>query len=285
MANILALAGKKQSGKNTSANWLLGIAMCGLHIVEGRIDVDDKGRLRISDMWGNQEMYGVFDYYNPHPEMTAFLHKEIHPWYRIYSFADLLKRDVCMGLLGLEEKQCFGTDEEKMAPTHLLWENMPGVTTNTNAKNPSIEVRDALGGTVYHEPGLMTGRDVMQFVGTDVFRKMHDPVWARGTLNRIKADKAELSVICDCRFPNEVEETQAAGGKVVRFLRDPYKGEDQHSSETALDPGNFDQSKFDLVIDNSDMTILEQNNALYPHLVEWGFIELLPAPKEEVLNG
>lgn len=264
MANILALAGKKQSGKNTSANWLLGLAMLGLKIVEDRIDLDEKGRLRISDMWGNKDMYGVFDYYNPHSEMEAFLETNIHPWFKIYSFADLLKRDVCMGLLGLKEKQCFGTDDDKNSLTHINWANIPGS----------------------HGEGLMTGREVMQVMGTDIFRAIYDPVWARGTINRIKTDQAELSVICDCRFPNEVEETRAAGGKVIRFLRDPYKGEDQHASETALDPGNFDQSKFDLVVDNSEMTILEQNEAIYPHLVEWGFIgKIAPLEEKEPVNG
>jgi hypothetical protein len=75
----------------------------------------------------------------------------------------------------------------------------------------------------------------------------------------------------DCRFPNEVEGVQSAGGKVIRFTRNPF--EDDHHSETALDEDKFDWKKFDWVLDNKEMTISEQNEAIYNKLVEWEFID------------
>ena len=70
MSKILALAGKKQSGKNTAANWILGYAMLQLNIIQNRFDITEDGKLRISDLFGNEDFYGVFDYYHPHPKMT-----------------------------------------------------------------------------------------------------------------------------------------------------------------------------------------------------------------------
>lgn len=249
MNKILALSGRKQSGKNTSANWLLGLTMCELGIVRGYIHIEQRGMLQITDLWGDESFRGIFDYYNPHPAMADFLEENVHPWFKMYSFADLLKENVCIELLGLTKEQCYGTDEQKNSKTHLLWENMPGVV---------------------HQSGNMTAREVMQFVGTEIFRKMHGPVWAQSTVNRVVKENSAFAVITDCRFPNEVEAVQKVGGKVIRFLRNPL--EDNHESETSLDPENFEQDKFDAIIDNSEMKIGEQNKALYEYLSQWEFI-------------
>lgn len=277
MTHILALSGKKQSGKNTSGNFLLGLKMLELGLTHGT-EMTSKGELKITDIWGDEKWAGCFDYYNNAPAVKDFLDENIHPWFKLYSFADLLKRDVCIGLLGLTEEQCFGTDEQKNTETHLRWENMPGVVTSITDE-PHDECPDdwvingrlgpyyvKRGDIIYHNPGPMTAREVMQFVGTDVFRKMYHDVWAQGTVNRILKENSEFAVLTDLRFPNEVQAVQNAGGKVIRFTRcktDP----DQHASEIALD--DFDG--FDAVIDNHEMKIGEQNGAVYDHLVNWGF--------------
>ena len=277
MGNILTLSGKKQSGKNTSANWLLGLTMCELGIVRDYIHITNKGQLQITDLWGDESFRGIFDYFNPHPSMADFLEEHIHPWFKIYSFADILKRDVCRGLLGLSEKQCFGTDEDKNSLTELKWEDMPGIITPevfgpvAAQYNESMDDFQKYWNIIVREPGPMTAREVLQFVGTEVFRKMYKNIWVRGTIDRILKENTGLAVIVDGRFPNEVSITQEAGGKVVRFLRHKIEPDD-HESETALDPENFDQSKFDVIIENGDMKIGEQNKVLYEHLVTWNYV-------------
>jgi len=119
----------------------------------------------------------------------------------------------------------------------------------------------------------MTAREVMQYVGTEVFRKMYHNVWADATIRRIEIEQPLVALITDCRFPNEVEAIQKAGGKVMRLTRDIYEGQDQHPSETALDKDEFDWSKFDWVIDNHKMNLLEQMNAVGEALVEAGWID------------
>jgi hypothetical protein len=131
---------------------------------------------------------------------------------------------------------------------------------------------------VYHDGvpltpkiGAMTAREVMQYYGTEIYRRHYENVWADATIRAIRKSGCELAVITDCRFANEVAATQAAGGKVIRLTRCPHP-EDNHKSEIALQPEVFDWSNFDAVVDNADMTIAEQFEAVYPILRKWGIV-------------
>lgn len=275
MAKILAFSGKKQSGKNTVCNYLVGRVMKQLGIVQNKCAMTEKGELWISDIFGDEdEGGGIFDLSRRDGEMFTFLENNVHPYVKIYSFADLLKEYVCMAVLGLSYQQCYGTDEQKNSATHLKWENMPGIVTPnevnswanyetgsggnlldhidyegdidtaiTITKNrSSFNNKEWILGTTIHESGNMTAREVMQYVGTDMFRKMWGPVWADATMRSIKQENTLLALICDCRFENEVDAVNDAGGKVVRFAGS-FAGDttDGHSSENALgdDYGGF----------------------------------------------
>jgi hypothetical protein len=154
---------------------------------------------------------------------------------KIYNFADPLKQDICMNIFGLSYKQCYGDDIDKNTLTGLVWEG-----------------RD------------LTAREVMQFVGTDVFRKMKNDVWASATINKISIEQPHIAVIADCRFPNEVQAVKDAGGMVIKLTRNPYNSD--HASEIALDPSNYDHSNFDLVLNNDDINI-EQQISLVIHFL------------------
>jgi len=150
---------------------------------------------------------------------------------KIYNFADPLKKDICMNILGLSYEQCYGEDIDKNTVTDVQWEGK-----------------------------YLTAREVMQFVGTDIFRKMKNDVWAGATINKIKADQPDLAIIADCRFPNEVEAIKNAGGYVIKLNRNPYNSD--HSSETALDECNYSIKNFDLIVYNENISIPEQNSAI-----------------------
>jgi hypothetical protein len=121
-----------------------------------------------------------------------------------------------------------------------------------------------------HTPGFMTGRDVLQFVGTNIFRRMYNNVWVDSTIRRISADAPDLAIITDCRFPNECQGVQSNGGKVVRLTRS-IDG-DTHDSETILDKDKYDWNTFDAVLDNANITIEEQNIALQSILDKWNYL-------------
>ena len=160
---------------------------------------------------------------------------------KIYNFADPLKQDICINILGLSYDQCYGTDDQKNELVDCYWDNKQ-----------------------------LTAREVMQMVGTDMFRAMQRNVWSHATIRKIKQENTSMAIIADCRFPNEVEAIKDAGGIVVKLNRNPYNSD--HSSEVALDPDRYDNSLFDLVINNQDMTINEQNQYLLTFLQNKGIL-------------
>lgn len=154
---------------------------------------------------------------------------------KIYNFADPLKKDICMNILGLSYEQCYGEDIDKNKETDIVW----------NGRK-------------------LTAREVMQFVGTDIFRQMKHDVWAGATIKKIKQEQPELAIIADCRFPNEVEAVKNAGGLVIKLNRNPHNSD--HASETALDENNYPIKNFDLVVYNENISIQEQNRTILTFL-------------------
>lgn len=162
---------------------------------------------------------------------------------KVYNFADPLKQDVCMNLLGLTYEQCYGDDEQKNTLTDILW----------NEK-------------------LLTAREVMQLVGTDLFRAMKNDVWTSATIQKIQTEQKKIALIADCRFPNEVKAVKECGGVVIKLTRNPFNSD--HLSETALDHENYDQRNFDTIITNHYMSIDNQNDVIYKYLRKKGLLSL-----------
>jgi hypothetical protein len=196
MTQIIAFAGRKQSGKTTSAQFV-------------------------------------------HHE---FIRQSLGDA-RIYNFADPLKTDVCINILGLTFEQCYGTDLQKNELVNCYWDNKQ-----------------------------LTAREVMQLVGTDMFRKLQHNVWADATILKISKENLDLALIADCRFPNEVEVVKKAGGVVIKLNRNPFNSD--HDSETALDQNRYDYNNFDLVIPNDKISIDEQNKMIHQFLSKKGLLPL-----------
>lgn len=276
MTKVVAFAGKKQAGKNTAANFLFGLEMWSildennLPLID-RFRIDEKGRLIIPVDFGPEKgvQDGIFEPASREPAVQAFLSVAVWPTVKMYSFADSLK-DICINILGLTNEQVYGNNAMKNTPTKIVWKNVPGFP-----KTKSVETLKKMGFVLEDDwtpESFMTARHVMQFVGTDIFRKMYENVWVDATLRRIANDAPSIAIITDCRFPNEVEGVQSVDGIVIYLTRAPFAGQDEHSSETALDPENYDQSKLDVILDNREMNIEQQNEALFNVLREKGVI-------------
>lgn len=151
--------------------------------------------------------------------------------YAIYSFADPLKKDICMGVLGLTEQQCYGSDDDKNTMTDLWWDGVQ-----------------------------LTARAAMEIIGTKLFRGLKTSVWVDATINKIRSQNLDLAIIADCRFPNEVEAVKNNGGLNIRLDLDPFNS--QSTSEKSLDREEYDWSNFDLVIENSKMNIDQKNQSI-----------------------
>jgi hypothetical protein len=126
--------------------------------------------------------------------------------------------------------------------------------------------------------GFMTAREIMQVVGTDVFRNyFDDSVWVNATLRSIDNSDAKVILISDVRFPSEVESLIIEGATVIRLLRDVCD-KDSHSSETALDDFDFDRDNC-VIFDNREMTVEQQNKETIETITKLLFV------KESVKNG
>ena len=240
--NIVGIAGKKQSGKNTTANILHGIILKAQGLIKDcNITGDGKLIILTSDDQGKED-WGEFDVARKDNAFVEYAEHNMWPYVKLYSFADNLKQ-ISVDLFSIPPECVWGTDKQKsQLQEHLLWENMPKAINSTMMKK-IIKAPDAKRSFDWKE-GPMTAREFMQFLGTDVMRKMYEPVWVQSCLNKIKREQSSLAIIADVRFPNEVDAVTGAGGVVVRLDR----GErgDSHPSETALD--NY---KFDYNIDNT----------------------------------
>ena len=235
--NIIGISGKKQAGKNTAANYFHGLVLRNRGMVED-FNIDSTGGLVIKTDVDGDEEYGSLDVTRKDSSFVEYAHHNMWPYIKLYSFADGLKL-LCMEFFGLTHEQVYGTDDQKNTETKIEWANTP------TWKN---------GGLLFAPRDNMTARELLQYFGTDIMRRMYNNVWVDYAIKNILREKSNISVIADVRFPNEVEAIKSAGGKVIRLTRE--FAQDSHSSENALDKENYDWSNFDYVVNNTDMTSL-----------------------------
>lgn len=166
--------------------------------------------------------------------------REAFPEKLVYigAYGEELKR-LCMRLFGLTYGQCYGSDAAKNTLTCLA--------------HP-----------VTGRP--MTAREVLQYVGTDLVRRLDPDAWVRAldyTWVEAHDDGFDLFLVTDVRFPNEVEAIQREGGKVILLRRG--EGTDGHESECSLP--SFEA--FDAVIDNRAMSPEEQGRVAVSYVHQW----------------
>jgi len=145
-----------------------------------------------------------------------------------FQFATPLKK-FCIEVLGLTQDQCYGTSADRETPTKYNWS---WVDSDIRKK--------------YGKPDeqVMTARDVLQVVGTDLMRqKFYRNVWAEAGIREAVNSTANTCIFTDGRFPNELDSSRDAwtmdqsfmpSSIVVRLYRDTGLS-DGHDSETALD--------------------------------------------------
>jgi hypothetical protein len=237
---IICLSGKKRSGKNTAVNFVAASFLKrNANIKDFKINKLGLLEIRKNDHWFTVEE-GEFN--------KIFNGSQV----KLYSFADELK-SFCINVLGLTYEQCYGTEEQKNSRTSLGWSNMPTYI-------------EPVGTCVTDFDPRLTAREVLQYFGTDIVRKMCDNAWVNATINKIRENKVKLALITDGRFPNEIDAINGIGGKTIRLLRN-VAGKDEHISETILD--NYPKEKFSLVVDNRNMSVDEQCRFLSPYIDGW----------------
>lgn len=257
MNKILAFCGKIGSGKDTCCKYLCGAIGTTTKSID-KFSLNDSGDLIINDVITDE---------------NTILPKCI----KNYKFATPLK-EFCINVLGLDRKLVYGSQNDKNKLTHIKWEDFPGVTTNKllyssiakHIKRKTDEhskFEDPNFKLIYHDPGFMTVREVLQYFGTEVVRQMYSPAWVNATLNAIKSDNVNFPLVSDARFINEFEAIKQAGGKLIKLTRSAESS--NHTSEQDFDSYN----DFDYVLDNSapNFSILDLSRALKVALTKIGY--------------
>jgi hypothetical protein len=251
MTKILAFSGKKQSGKNTLSNFIHGYQLKSYNLIES-FEIADSGELVVETSVREEngkisKGKGQIDITRIDIEFAVWAMDNIWPFVKHYAFATALK-EVSIGLFNLPKESVYGTNEQKNVPTQYRWEDMP------------VKVKG--------KSGFMTGREFMQYVGTDICRKIYPDIWTDRLIKDVIAEESNLAVISDARFENEIKAVQNAGGKVIRLTRS-VTGEDFHESELALD--NY--GGFDAVIDTHNLNIEQSCQELVKILGGWGWFD------------
>ena len=199
MVKFITLAGKKQVGKDTSAQYI-------------------------------KQILGE--------DRTHIVH-----------FADALK-DACVLIFGIQRED-METEVGKQKLTQVPWPfaykhgfgdaelRKDGIESTADVWVPYTHS----GPLSWHHPSthqgaegpkFMTVREVLQFVGTNLFRNQLEPdVWVQ-SVYRKKYREDDVVVVADCRFPNEADFARKHG-ILISIERETGLEGDAHASETALD--------------------------------------------------
>lgn len=156
------------------------------------------------------------------------------------SFAEPIKR-FCQDVFGFSSED-MNTEEGKKKQTHLSWSDIHHDIAKINNKCAYYY------GCVAHKTPhpsdnnwiykplhtKMTIRELLQVIGTDVFRNgFYSDIWAEAPFR--KQWKEDFVIITDCRFPNEVRHGVANNAIFIRVHNTTLDNIDNHQSETALD--------------------------------------------------
>lgn len=291
---IIAFSGRESAGKTSCSNFLHSLAMMFVLGVTEHAYVDDRGKLILLN---RDNEYIEFDLDSKDPGMIEYLQHNVWPFIKKYSFANNLK-EICVGVLGLDEKLVYGTQKDKATLTKFNWEDMPTVveelidvvedepvetaetaeaaeTTETPkpAKNKKSVAKKTVKKSV-PKTGPMTVRQVIEYVGSELFRHIDNDCWAKSLMRQIKKERVPFAVIDDLRFFNELTAVKDSGGKVIRLTLTSEQGKNNtHVSSTALDNHMDD---FDYVLDNGNgMSMEDSFRELLAKLTEWEYFKVV----------
>jgi hypothetical protein len=164
------------------------------------------------------------------------------------SFAHALK-DIASRALELPYAQFHDQDKKEVAFNGPLFITKAGVdrivVIGQEYGSISSEQADAISRALLGR-GFITPRDVLQFLGTEVFRQcVRESFWTDALLKQMEGQSKVA--ITDCRFPNERSFVRSLGGKLVRIKRATGKSLHTHASERSLG----DDKEYDVVIENN----------------------------------
>ena len=267
MTRILVLAGKKQSGKSSAANFVVGYTLSqlgrsGVPFLPTNFTIDEEdGSLiintAVSDADDNVVIgNGVLDLNRKDDNFFNWSVNCMWPYIKTYAFAERLK-ELATTIFNIPEELVYGSDEDKRKKTHITWKSMCRFLPPRKVS----EIKKA-----GKQGERMSVREFLQYFGTNVCRLLYDDCWTNACFKDIAIDGALMAVIQDCRFRNEIQAAKKANAKIVKLERAPF--DDDHNSENDLD--SLNKTNYDLIVP-PEVTIREKNQMILEAMYSWGW--------------
>lgn len=246
---ILGFCGTSESGKSTAANFLMGVIMQKLGIME-EWKINEVGKIEVLGKETQEDGTEVdkwleIDIENKDPGFLMWA-RGIHMNCKTYSLAYPLKK-ACRNLLGLTKEQT-DTQEDKLTYTKVTWGQMAELLDTKERKRIKEEqLTDK----------LMTGREVMEYFGSKVLRRLNQDIFVDALIDQLRHEeeawKAQditdnVVLITDIRRLNEAKKLKEIGATIVRLKR----GNPPNVSES-----DIDEIEADYVVENQTMSIEE----------------------------
>lgn len=192
-------------------------------------------------------------------EIVEYLRSEYGKDAEKFSFAKPLK-EFCINILGLNRNHVYGSQKDKEELTHLSWEDMPGVYfLSCSSKKSNFEKvyygnDDGHAELICHHAGPMTVREVLQFFGTEIGRRVYDNIWIDALHRELDNSGCEFAIITDGRFHNELDSLHKKDALLLKLTRQPIQSGLAHESEKQIET----YTRWSSIIDNRNMNEEEQ---------------------------
>ena len=116
---IIGISGKKQSGKNTFANYVNGSILKKYGLVDD-FSINKEGQLQVkTENAHGKKDWGILDITRKDDEFCSYAKDNIWPFVKVYHFADYLKK-ICVDLFDLTPQQVMELMKIKIHQLHMV---------------------------------------------------------------------------------------------------------------------------------------------------------------------
>lgn len=261
--NIIGIAGRKEAGKDSATRFIYGQMMMKGQVIDS-FQIGEGGELFVpivKEKETDEEMYGEFKI-DPYIDqnLELYLAQFVWPFVKKMAFADSLKV-FCMDYLNISPLLLWGTNKDKETLTEYKKSQLPLFTCKDILFSTSEETN-----YVFEDEEFLTVRELLQLVGTELFRKIDNDYWVKLNMRLISNEPSKTIIVPDLRFPNEIKALKNSNAYLIYLTRNIHENKDGHSSENSLN--DVDLNEFDLVIDNKNKTLEETHEILEKFLVD-----------------
>lgn len=255
---IILICGGKQSGKTTAATAIYGYHLTQVGAIPNAY-IEESGRMFV--VYDKEKNSGIyFDIDSKDPGFLQFKEAYCDPYVTHIGFADKLK-EISANLFGLNYNDLIGSNEDKNKNSNIKWKPVYNLFNG--------KIKKILDETYDTSKEYMTNREWLEVYGTYCCREIKEDCHALSAYKKTKSLKSEIVITTDCRFENEFRLFESDPDVLkIKLVRDEFKS--PAKSERGLD--GVDLSRYDLVIDNTNLSVKEKNEIIIDFLISRGVL-------------